>query len=101
MLVHIKDNKKTLISITNYSVYQNKKESSDMSQDTKSDMSTDTNNNVYNNNIIIFINKYKGAPENFSESMKIMRKARADSEWNTFTSEQQMVIQNYLMRQVH
>lgn len=97
MLVHIKDSQKTFISITNYSVYQNKKESSDMSQDTKSDMSTDTNNNVYNNNIIIFINKYKGTPKNFGESLKIVRTAREDSEWENFTPDQQLAITNKLM----
>lgn len=95
-----------LVTITNYEDYQcaQSKRADNMAEDTTSNRQTKgrlraTNNN--DNNIIIFINKYKGAPENFNESMKIMRKARADSEWNTFTSEQQMVIQNYLMKQVH
>ena len=67
-----------------------------MSTDIKPDMSTDTNNNVYNNNIIIFINKYKGTPRDFGEGLKIVRKAREDSEWNNFTPEQQMMITNRL-----
>lgn len=39
MLVQIRDNKKTLISIENYSKYQIEKESLDMSEDIQKDMS--------------------------------------------------------------
>ena len=95
MLVQVRDNKKTLISIENYDKFQPvnyvRDMSPDMSEEQVGDMSgTQTKND---NNIIFFnlLNKYKtrarGKP--FSDRIELIKEMKNEKDYKKLLSEEQ------------